>query len=51
MVVSWLFDERANPLGKRYRQIVEPARVILSFQSVMELRFGALRAGWGEFRL
>jgi len=50
MVVSWLFDERANPLGERYRQIIEPARVILSFQSVMELRFGALRAGWGEFR-
>lgn len=50
MVVSWLFDERANPLGERYREIIEPARVFLSFQTVMELRFGALRAGWGELR-
>lgn len=50
MVVSWHFDERASPLGERYRQMIEPARVILSFRCVMELRFGALRAGWGEFR-
>ena len=24
--------------------------VVLAFQTVMELRFGALRAGWGELR-
>lgn len=24
--------------------------MLLAFQTVMELRFGALRAGWGEFR-
>lgn len=25
-------------------------RVLLAFQTVMELRYGALRAGWGELR-
>ncbi|MGH9128444.1 MAG: hypothetical protein ACRDY2_05640 [Acidimicrobiales bacterium] len=28
-----------------------PSSVLLTFQTVMELRFGALRAGWGELRL
>lgn len=50
MVVSWLLDERPNPLADRYRRLIGPAPVLLTFQTVMELRFGAIRAGWGELR-
>ena len=50
MVISWLFDERPNPLAGRYRDLIGPAPVLLAFQTVMELRYGALRAGWGELR-
>jgi len=50
MVISWLFDERPNLLADVYRDLIGPARVLLAFQTVMELRFGALRAGWGELR-
>jgi predicted nucleic acid-binding protein len=50
MVISWLLDERPNPLAERYRDLIGPAPVLLAFQTVMELRFGAIRAGWGEFR-
>ncbi len=38
MVVSWLFDERPNPLAERYRDLIGPASVLLAFQTVMELR-------------
>ena len=50
MVISWLIDERPNPLAERYRELIGDAPVVLAFQTVMELRFGALRAGWGELR-
>ena len=50
MVISWLFDGRPNPLAERYRDLIGPAPVLLAFQTVMELRFGAIRAGWGELR-
>lgn len=50
MVISWLLDERPNPLAERYRALVGTAPVLLAFQTVMELRFGAIRAGWGELR-
>jgi predicted nucleic acid-binding protein len=50
MVISWLFDERPNPLAESYRELIGAAPVVLAFQTVMELRFGALRAGWGELR-
>jgi predicted nucleic acid-binding protein len=49
-VISWMFDERPNPLAERYRRLIGPRPVVLSFQSVMELRYEALRAGWGELR-
>jgi hypothetical protein len=50
MVISCPFDERPNPLAERYRDLIGPAPVLLAFQTVMELRFGAIRAGWGELR-
>jgi tRNA(fMet)-specific endonuclease VapC len=50
MVISWLFDDRPNPLAERYRLLIGGRAVLLAFQTVMELRYGALRAGWGELR-
>lgn len=48
MVVSWLFDERTNALADQYRALIGRRRVLVSFQTVMELRYGALAASWGE---
>jgi predicted nucleic acid-binding protein len=50
MVISWLFDDRVNPLADRYRVLIGPRRVLLAFHTVMELHYGALRAGWGDLR-
>lgn len=50
MVISWLFDERPNPVAERYRTLIADTPVLLAFQTVMELRYGALRAEWGELR-
>jgi len=50
MVISWLFDQRPNPVADRYRALIETRPVLLAFQTVMELRYGALHAGWGELR-
>ena len=50
MVMSWLLDDRPNPLADRYRRLIGAAPALLAFQTVMELRFGAIRAGWGELR-
>jgi predicted nucleic acid-binding protein len=50
MVISWLFDDRPNPLADRYRALIGARPVLLAFQTVMELRYGALRAGWGDLR-
>jgi predicted nucleic acid-binding protein len=46
MVISWLFDDRPNPPAERYRLLTGSRAVLLAFYSVMELRYGALRAGW-----
>lgn len=50
MVISWLLDERANPLADGYRALIGERPAMLAFQTVMELRYGALRAGWGDLR-
>ena len=50
MVISWLLDDRPNRLANQYRALIGDAPVVLAFQTVMELRFGAVRAGWGELR-
>ncbi len=34
----------------RYRALIETRPVLVAFQTVMELRYGALHAGWGELR-
>jgi predicted nucleic acid-binding protein len=51
MVISWLLDEQPSPLADSYRALIDARPVVLAFQTVMELRYGALRAGWGELRL
>lgn len=50
MVISWLLDDRPNLLADRYRELIGLNPVLLAFHTVMELRYGALRAGWGELR-
>jgi predicted nucleic acid-binding protein len=50
MVISWLFDDRPNPLADRYRAVIGQEPVVLAFHTVMELRYGALQAGWGDLR-
>ncbi|MCV7379815.1 hypothetical protein BST11_09915 [Mycobacterium alsense] len=50
MVISWLVDERPNLLAERYRALIGLRPVLLPFQTVMELRYGAQRAGWGDLR-
>jgi predicted nucleic acid-binding protein len=50
MVISWLIDDRPAIHASNYRDLIGPAPVLISFQTVMELRFGALKAGWSELR-
>lgn len=50
MVASWLLDERPNNLADRYRELIGDREVLLPFQTVAELRYGAIHAGWGELR-
>lgn len=50
MVISWLLDERPNALAARYRELIGARPVVLAFQTVVELRYGARRAGWGDLR-
>ncbi|HUR17900.1 MAG TPA: hypothetical protein VMZ51_03055 [Acidimicrobiales bacterium] len=41
MVISWLFADQPHPLAERYRALIDARPVLLAFQTVMELRFGA----------
>lgn len=47
-VASLLLNE--NPAISPYLPLFENASLALSFQTVAEMRFGALRANWGERR-
>lgn len=50
MVFGWMFVEHPSAKAERYRRLIGPSPVLLAFQTVAEVRFGALRAGWGELR-
>lgn len=50
MVIGWLFDDHLNPRADRYRAVIADSPVLLSFQTVMELRYGALHARGGQLR-
>ena len=50
MVFSRLFAQHPSPIAEQYRRVIGRSPVLLAFQTVAELRFGALRADWGELR-
>ena len=51
MAVSALVNASRNMvLAASYRGVIAGAPIVVSFVTVTELRFGALRAGWGELR-
>lgn len=50
MVISWLLDGRPKDLAGQFRELIGTAPMVLAFQTLMELRYGALRAAWGELR-
>jgi predicted nucleic acid-binding protein len=50
MVVSWLLDPRPLPQAEESRRVIDRRTRVVSFMTVTELRYGALKAGWGELR-
>ena len=51
MVVSSLLNAARVPApAVAYRSLIAERAVVVSFATVTELRYGALRAGWGELR-
>jgi hypothetical protein len=50
MAISWLLNDRPEDLAGRYRDLIGANPVLLAFQTLMELRYGAPRAGWGELQ-
>jgi tRNA(fMet)-specific endonuclease VapC len=50
MAISALANATRNPELAAYRQAIAGDRIVVSFATVTELRYGALRAGWGELR-
>jgi predicted nucleic acid-binding protein len=49
-VFSALLISGRVDLRRLYRPHLEGRRIVLSFQTVAEIRFGALNAGWGSRR-
>ncbi len=49
-VFSALLPPRQSPLAEPYRRIIADQPIVVSFQTVTELRYGALRGGWGDLR-
>ncbi len=51
MVVSALVNAgRDSDAAGRYRAVIDGRSVVVSFVTVTEMRFGAIKAGWGEIR-
>lgn len=50
-VASWLLDPRPSPHAEAARRLIAGRSRVVSFVTVAELRYGALRAGWGELRV
>ena len=51
MVVSALINpDRQHPESVEYRALIGERVIVVSFVTVTELRYGALKAGWGELR-
>ena len=51
MVVSALIHASRRPeLAGRYRSLIAGRSIVVSFSTVTELRYGAMKAGWSELR-
>jgi tRNA(fMet)-specific endonuclease VapC len=51
MAVSALVNAARSPdRAAAYRRAIADDPILISFMTITELRFGALRAGWGELR-
>ena len=51
MVVSALVNASRDPgAAASYREAIGGRTVLVSFVTITEMRFGAIRAGWGEIR-
>ena len=50
MVLTALLDTRPTSLGAAYRQLIGSAPTVVSFVTMTEVRYGALKAGWGDLR-
>ena len=51
MVVSAMVNAHREPVtATGYRQLIRGRSVVISFATVTEMRYGALKAGWGELR-
>jgi predicted nucleic acid-binding protein len=51
MVVSAMVNAHREPeTARRYRELLGGRAVVISFATVTELRYGALKAGWGDLR-
>jgi tRNA(fMet)-specific endonuclease VapC len=49
-VASWLLDPRPSLHCERARAAIGDRERIVSFVTITELRYGAIRAGWGDLR-
>jgi predicted nucleic acid-binding protein len=49
--LSWALDARLLPRSEMSRSLIGGRARVVSFVSVAELRYGALRAEWGDLRL
>lgn len=51
MVVSAMVNAHRDPVtAAGYRRLIGGRSVVISFATVTEMRYGALKAGWGELR-
>jgi len=49
--LSWALDPRPTTLSEAARALIGGRTRVVSFVSAVELRYGALRTGWGDLRL
>ncbi len=50
MVVSALMNPAHDPTAERYLSFIADRLVLVSFVTVAEIRYGALKARWGDLR-
>lgn len=51
MAVSALMNQQRDPApARQYRELIAARPVVVSFVTIAELRYGAIKAGWGELR-